>query len=164
MNKEELVRYATSLLRSGNARKPIRIQRHTFHISDDDGNVAHFVMKKQDKSVIYTIDDVRVILEALVQATEEAIKQGEPVSIHGFGTLGLKWREPRATKDFKTGKKVSIKGRYIPKFSFGKNLRTCANVYEENKDAIERRKRAIEERKNLPWYAIIDDTDEVGVE
>lgn len=164
MNKEELVRYATSLLRSGNARKPIRIQRHTFHISDDDGNVAHFVMKKQDKSVIYTIDDVRVILEALIQATEEAIKQGESVSIYGFGTLGLKWREPRETRDFKTGERVTIEGRYVPKFSFGNILRTCANVYAENKDTIEARKKEIEEMKDMPWYAFTSEIDEDGEE
>ena len=157
MNKEELVRYATSLLRSGNARKPIRVQKHTFHISDDEGNVAHFTMKKQDKSVIYTIDDVRVVLDALIEATEEAIKQGEPVSIHGFGTLGLKYRQPRSTRDFKTGEKFEIKGRYVPKFSFGKNLRTCANVYEENKDVIDT-------RKEMPWYAVIDEIEEDGDE
>lgn len=154
MNREELIRYATSLLRSSGAKKPVRIQRHVFRISDDDGNTADFVMKKQDKSVIYTKDDVRVVLDALLKAIEESIKQGEPISIYGFGTLGVKYRKARQTRNFsKEGEKVEIPGHYIPGFTFGKNLRMCARIYEDNKEAIDA-------RKEMPWYAIMDDIDE----
>lgn len=159
MNREELIRYATSLLRSSGAKKPIRIQRHVFRISDEEGNVADFVMKKQDKSVIYTVDDVRVVLDALLKAVEESIKQGEPVSIYGFGTLGVKYRKQRVTRNFsKDGDKIVIPGHYIPGFTFGKNLKMCASIYEDNKEAIDA-------RKEMPWYAIMDDVnDEDGDE
>ena len=149
MTREELIRYAASLLRSDKRKKPLRIQKHTFRILDDEGNAANFTIKKKNKSAMYTVEDVRVILDALIKATEEAIKQGESVTIQGFGTLGLKYRKPRSLKHVATGERTIVEGHYVPKFVFGKSLKTCASIYEDNKEKIDA-------RKELPWYAIMD--------
>lgn len=130
MNKKELIRHVSDLLRENNVRKPISIPKHVFHISDDEGNKKDFTVKKTDKSSIYTIEDVGAILDACLCVIQDALKHGEPIAIHGFGTLDIRYRKPRKTKHFETGEDIVVKGRYVPKFSFGNDLRLCARVYE----------------------------------
>lgn len=130
MNRKELVRRVASVMRENNVRKPVSSPKQVFHISDDDGNTKDFVIRKTDKSVLFTADDVEAIVDACLFVVEDAMKRGEPVSIRGFGTLGLKYRKPRATKKLGTDEWVDIDARYIPKFTFGNDLRMCAKVYE----------------------------------
>jgi len=130
MNRKELVRRVASVMRENNVRKPVSSPKQVFHISDDDGNTKDFVIRKTDKSVLFTADDVEAIVDACLFVVEDAMKRGEPVSIRGFGTLGLKYRKPRATKKLGTDEWVDIDARYIPKFTFGNDLRMCAKIYE----------------------------------
>lgn len=130
MNRKELIRRVASVMRENNVRKPVSSPKQVFHISDDDGNTKDFVIRKTDKSVLFTADDVEAIVDACLFVIEDAMKRGESVSIRGFGTLGLKYRKPRATKKLGTDEWVDIDARYIPKFTFGNNLRMCAKVYE----------------------------------
>lgn len=134
MNKKELTRRAAEVLRKGSARKTVPVPRQVFHISDDDGNHKDFVVKKRDKEVLYTIDDVGIILDAVIFAIKESLKHGDPVTIHGFGTFGLKYRKPRQTKSLGTNDTITIDGRFVPKFSFGNDLRLCAKIYEMSLD------------------------------
>lgn len=130
MNRKELVRRVANVMREKNVRKPVSSPKQVFHISDDEGNTKDFIIRKTDKSVLFTADDVESMVEACLFVIEEAIKRGETVSIRGFGTLGLKYRKPRATKKLGTDEWVDIDARYIPKFTFGNDLRMCAKVYE----------------------------------
>ena len=130
MNQKELVRRVASVMRENNIRKPVSSPKQVFHISDDEGNTKDFVIRKTNKNVIYTIDDVSSILDACVYVICEALKKGESVTMRGFGTLGLKYRKARATKRPGTEEWVDVAARYIPKFTFGNNLRMCAKVYE----------------------------------
>ena len=130
MNRRDLTRNAADVLRKNNARKTISIPKQVLHISDDNGTQKDFVVKRADKEVIYTIDDVGIILDALICVIKESLKTGEPVSIQGFGTFGLKYRKPRQTKQFNSEDTITIDGRFVPKFSFGNDLRLCAKIYE----------------------------------
>lgn len=130
MNKKELIKCVTDALHTNNIKKPISIPKQTLHISDNEGNSKDFTIRKTDKSVCYTKDDVTAIVDACIYVIQESLKQGEPISVHGFGTLGLNYRKPRATKHVGTSEDVIIAGRYVPKFSFGNDLRMCAKVYE----------------------------------
>lgn len=134
MNKKELTRKAAGALRKVSARKTVSFPRQVFHISDDDGNKKDFVVKKSDKEVLYTVDDVEVILDALIYTIKESLKVGDPVTIHGFGTFGLRYRKPRKTKKIGTDNDITIDGRFVPKFSFGNDLRMCARIYEMSFD------------------------------
>ncbi len=129
MYKRDLVRGATMLLKESDTRKSVSVPKKVFHISDDDGNHKDFAVKSADKEVSYTMDDVENILNACLEVIKESLKNGEPVSIAGFGTFGLKYREPRSTRDINTGQPITIEGRYVPKFLFGEALRTSARVY-----------------------------------
>ena len=130
MNRKEFTRRIASVLRENDVRKPVSTPKHVFHISDDEGNTKDFVIKQTDKNVIYTYDDVDAVLEAAAEVVKDALSRGEQVSIRGFGTLGLKYRKARFTKNMYTNERLDIAARYVPRFSFGDQLRMCAKIYE----------------------------------
>lgn len=130
MNRKELVRRIAGMMRENNVRKPVSLPKQVFHISDDEGNAKDFVVRKTDKSVLFTAEDVEAVVDTCLLVIEEALKRGEPVTIKGFGTLGLKYRKARATKSLETGEWVDVEARYVPKFNFGNDLRRCAKIYE----------------------------------
>lgn len=130
MNKRQLVSRVAEVMRINNVRKPVLLPKKVLHISDDDGNKKDFVVKSSDKNVLFTVDDIDNVVNAVIQVIEESLKIGEPVTVQGFGTLGLKYRKARATKQVGTDEWIDVEARYIPKFSFGNNLRMCAKLYE----------------------------------
>ncbi len=130
MQKKDLISNVAELLRKNDVRKPVSIPKQTFHISDDEGNHKDFTVKKTDKSVLYSVNDVKTIIDACLTVIEESLKRGEEICISGFGTLGLHWRAARRTKHPKNGEEVNIRARYVPKFSFGGRLRMAARLYE----------------------------------
>lgn len=130
MNRRDLTRNAAEVLRKNSARKTVTIPKQVLHISDDNGTQRNFVVKRADKEVLYTIDDVGIILDSLICVIKETLKSGESVSIQGFGTFGLKYRKPRQTKQVNTDDTIIIDGRFVPKFSAGNDLRLCAKIYE----------------------------------
>lgn len=137
MNKKELSSRVAEVLRENNVRKPISIKKHTFHITDDDGNAANFHIKQQDKNVIYTVDDALNVIDACIAVIVDALKNGEEINIKGFGNLGLHYRAARRTKEPNTGEWCVIEARYVPKFSYGNDLRMAARLYElSNADTV----------------------------
>lgn len=130
MNKKDLISKTTEVLRNNNIRKPVSSPKQVFHISDEEGNHKDFIVRKTDKSVLYTTNDVSAVIEACLTVIEDSITHGEDVSIHGFGTLGVHQRAARTTKHPNTGEVVEVRARYVPKFSFGKCLRVAARLYE----------------------------------
>lgn len=130
MNKRDLIGKVAEVLRENDVRKPISAQKTVLHISDDCGNQSDFIVKKSERGVLFTVNDVSAIIDACLVVIEDAIKHGEDVTIHGFGSLGVHHRAARETKHPETGEPVNVAARYVPKFSFGNNLRMAAKVYE----------------------------------
>jgi len=130
MNKKELSSRVAEVLRANNIRKPVSVKKQTFHITDEDGNTADFHIKQQDKNVLYTVDDTANVIDACIAVILDAIKNGEEISIKGFGSLGLHYRAARRTKEPNSGEWCEIEARYIPKFSYGNDLRMAARLYE----------------------------------
>lgn len=130
MNKKELSSRVAEVLRANNIRKPVLVKKQTFHITDEDGNTADFHIKQQDKNVLYTVDDTANVIDACIAVILDAIKNGEEISIKGFGSLGLHYRAARRTKEPNSGEWCEIEARYIPKFSYGNDLRMAARLYE----------------------------------
>lgn len=157
MNKFEFIRAVTDTLKANDLRKPVSIPKQTYYISDDEGNARSFSVKKKDKNILFTIEDVKAIVNACIEVIEDCLKRGEPISFSNFGTLGLKYRKPRQVKPFNSEDKVEIEGRFIPKFSFGKDLRLCAKLYEMSlKDRINN---VNIEDEDDDTYDAYDDTD-----
>lgn len=130
MNRKELIRRVTNVMRDNHIKKPVYAQRQVLHISDDDGNTKDFVIKKNDTGVLFTADDVENIIDACIYVIEDAIKHGDSVTVRGFGTLGLNYRKARVNKHPVTGEVVDVGARYVPKFVSGNDLKMCAKVYE----------------------------------
>lgn len=130
MNKKDLVSRASEILRQNDMRKPVKIKKHRFQIIDEEGNTADFTVKRADKQVLYTVDDINNIIDACLEAVLESIRRGEEVNIRGFGTLGLHYRAARRTKQPGTEDWYEIDAHYIPKFFSGNELKAAAKVYD----------------------------------
>lgn len=130
MNKKEFISRVTDVLRENDVRKPVSVKKHTFHITDDDGNAADFHIKQHDKNVIYTTEDTANFVDACLAVILDSLKNGEEISFKGFGSLGLHYRAARRTKEPNTGEWCDVEARYVPKFSFGNDLRMAAKLYE----------------------------------
>ena len=154
MNRTQLISKATELLKMNGEGKVVLFPKQTFHIEDDEGNKKSFFVRKGEKRVHFTAEDVSVILDALVAAVEDSIKKGEYVTLQGFGKLGVKLRKKRATKLPYTNEWVEIAEHYVPSFFAGERLRTCAKVYELS----------LAEKIGGVDLPIFDDDDEAGGE
>ena len=130
MNKKDLISKVASVLQSNGVSKKISIPKQVFHISDDEGNHKDFVIRQTDKKVNFNSSDIGSIIDACLLVIEDALKQGEEISIHGFGTLGLHHRAARKTKRVGTDEWVEIEARYVPKFVSGNDLKLAAKIYE----------------------------------
>lgn len=67
------------------------------------------------------------ILDATLEAIQEALKDGEEVKLVGFGTFTRTSRKARQGRNPKTGEAVKIPSAYIPKFKPGKDLKDALN-------------------------------------
>lgn len=66
-------------------------------------------------------------LDSLVMAISESLKEGESVSLVGFGTFFVSSRAARSGRNPKTGEAISIQEAKVPKFRAGKALRDAIN-------------------------------------
>ena len=62
---------------------------------------------------------VKMILDAL----SEALAKGDRIEIRGFGSFSLNYRPPRVGRNPKSGDKVSVPEKWVPRFKAGKELR-----------------------------------------
>ena len=136
MHKRELVNRVSEVLKSNNIRKYVSPQKTILHITDDDGNHSDFTIRKNQTGLLFTLDDISSIIDACLVVVEDALKQGEDVTIQGFGTLALKKRAARRTLHPETGDPVEVSERYVPKFTFGNRLRLAARLFSISADAV----------------------------
>lgn len=130
MNKKELVSRIVEVLQENDIRKKISAQKAVFHISDDFGHKSDFVVRKAERGLLFNSNDVDAIIDACLAVIEETLKKGEEITVNGYGSIGLNYREARQTKHPATGECVTIAAKYTPKAKFGKLLKRAAKVYE----------------------------------
>ena len=66
-------------------------------------------------------------LDATVAAVKESLKNGDSVSLIGFGTFYVGERAARTGRNPRTGKELSIEAAKGPKFRAGKGLKDAVN-------------------------------------
>jgi DNA-binding protein HU-beta len=66
-------------------------------------------------------------LDGLLEAVTQAMKDGEPVSIVGFGTFTVRERAARTGRNPKTGDAIEIAASRTPAFKAGKALKDAVN-------------------------------------
>jgi DNA-binding protein HU-beta len=62
-------------------------------------------------------------LDGLVQAVTDALKQGDQVTLIGFGTFSVRERAARSGRNPQTGQQIEIKASKVPGFKAGKALK-----------------------------------------
>lgn len=80
----------------------------------------------------HTYIQAKVVKDAVKEILEHMatmLSSGERIEIRGFGSFSLHYRAPRIGRNPKTGDNVELKGKYVPHFKAGKELRDRANIY-----------------------------------
>ena len=67
--------------------------------------------------------DARAAVEAVVSTIQAAMKNGDKVSLVGFGTFSAPTRSARPGRNPQTGEAIQIPARKVPKFTPGRSLR-----------------------------------------
>ncbi len=86
------------------------------------------VMTKEDliEAVTKVCDSKRQAGEAvneLLDAVTKALRGGQKVTLTGFGTFSVSKRSARTGVNPRTGAKIKISARNVPKFKAGKSLK-----------------------------------------
>lgn len=91
-------------------------------------NKAEFVAKVAEKAEMTKKDAERAV-NAFAEAVQEALSQGDRVSLVGFGTFEVRKRAARKGRNPRSGEEIEIAASTVPVFRAGKLL----------KDAVEKR-------------------------
>ena len=66
-------------------------------------------------------------LDAMIDSISDALKEGDQVSLVGFGTFLVKERSARTGRNPQTGAPIEIKAAKVPSFKPGKALKDAVN-------------------------------------
>jgi DNA-binding protein HU-beta len=66
-------------------------------------------------------------LDAVVESVTQSLKDGDSVSLVGFGVFSVKDRAARTGRNPQTGEPIQIKAAKIPSFKAGKALKDAVN-------------------------------------
>lgn len=69
--------------------------------------------------------EVQQAVGALLQILLEQAAAGEDVQLRGLGTMSARWLEPRALRSVADQRKVTLDGRWVPRFRPADALRTA---------------------------------------
>ncbi|MEN9465634.1 MAG: integration host factor subunit beta [Pseudomonadota bacterium] len=71
--------------------------------------------------------DVELAVKTLIDHMSQSLSSGDRIEIRGFGSFSLHYRSPRQGRNPKTGEMVELKGKFVPHFKPGKELREQVN-------------------------------------
>lgn len=66
-------------------------------------------------------------VDAMLDSITGALKNGDQVTLVGFGTFSIKQRAARTGRNPRTGEAIAIKAAKIPTFKAGKALKDSVN-------------------------------------
>lgn len=76
--------------------------------------------------------DVELAVKGLLETMSQSLSNGERIEIRGFGSFSLHFRPPRMGRNPKSGAAVVLRGKYVPHFKPGKQLRERVNTLPLN--------------------------------
>ena len=71
--------------------------------------------------------DVELAVKLLIDHMSETLSAGQRIEIRGFGSFSLHYREARQGRNPRTGDAVELRGKHVPHFKPGKELRERVN-------------------------------------
>ena len=85
-------------------------------------NKAELVEKLADQFSMTKAETERIV-EALFDTVTSSLKQGEAVSVAGFGIFEAKMRAARTARNPRTGEPIEVPAMRVPKFRAAKALK-----------------------------------------
>lgn len=79
-------------------------------------------------------NDVRIAVDLILDCISDGLAEGKRAEFRGFGSLQLRYRDPRRGRNPRTGDAVAIEGKYFPRFKAGRSLRERVNKPLEGVD------------------------------
>lgn len=67
--------------------------------------------------------DAQLSVKTLLDAMCDTLASDNRIEIRGFGSFTLTYKPPRISRNPKTGAKVQVPSKYVPRFKPGKELR-----------------------------------------
>ena len=74
-------------------------------------------------AVLNSKKEAQAVLESLLSAITDALKNGDTITLTGFGTFKVSERKARVGRNPQTGKEIVIKPKIVPKFVPAKLLK-----------------------------------------
>jgi DNA-binding protein HU-beta len=89
-------------------------------------NKAQLIDSMADKAGLSKAD-AKKALDAFMDATSDALKQGDRVALVGFGSFSVAKRSERTGRNPQTGKEIKISAKKVVKFKPGSELADAVN-------------------------------------
>lgn len=90
-------------------------------------NKSDLVEKIAEKMEI-SLTKAEEILSALLEGIAKTLKNGETVTLVGFGRFGIKKRAARKVRNPRTGAEMEVKAKLVPFFKAGKELKETVDT------------------------------------
>lgn len=74
-----------------------------------------------------TKKDATLVVDTVLESISTALKNGEKVSLIGFGNFEVRERSARKGRNPQTGEEIQIKASKVPAFKPGKQLKESVN-------------------------------------
>ena len=71
--------------------------------------------------------DVELAVKSLLEKMSQELANGDRIEIRGFGSFSLHFRGARMGRNPKSGDAVALRGKHVPHFKPGKELRERVN-------------------------------------
>lgn len=81
--------------------------------------------------------DVELAVKSILEQMSRELASGERIEIRGFGSFSLHFREPRMGRNPKSGDAVALRGKHVPHFKPGKELRERVNASVGSTTSVE---------------------------
>ncbi len=72
-------------------------------------------------------NDAEAALKAFIETTQEALSEGDSISLVGFGTFSVTERAAREGRNPRTGETMQIPASKAPTFKAGKSFKDAVN-------------------------------------
>ncbi|MFQ6613490.1 MAG: HU family DNA-binding protein [Fidelibacterota bacterium] len=71
--------------------------------------------------------ETEAVVNGVMQTIIESLERNERVELRGFGTFGVKHRQPKKARNPGTGEPIYLPERYVPTFKPSKIMRSRVN-------------------------------------
>ncbi|MDR2836723.1 MAG: integration host factor subunit beta [Bacteroidales bacterium] len=82
---------------------------------------AEIIKKISDRGINKA--DVSIVLETFMEIVKDSLKEGEEVTLRGFGTFKLKRRKEKIARDIAKNKSIKVPAHNIPIFKPSNSLK-----------------------------------------